>query len=62
MNPVIQRLQDLTKSDSVSLIDLIKIYEGQNPTQGPVIMALKDFAFNESPDKISESDILKILQ
>lgn len=60
MNPVIQRLQQITKSNESSIFELINIYARQYPNNG-VAMALKDYAFSENNHKITEAQMLKIL-
>lgn len=61
MEAVIKRLQTLTKSDSSSIIELIDSFEAKYPNKGITLMALKDYAFNESSKRLSEKTILDIL-
>lgn len=62
MNSVIKKLQEITNSSNDSLIELIDNYATQYPSNGHVIMALKDYAFNESSQKINENDVIDILE
>ena len=61
MDSVITKLQELTKSDSSSIIELIDLFAIKYPKKSITLMALKDFVFNENPQKINEKSILEIL-
>ena len=61
MEAVIQRLQTLTQSNSSSIIELIDLFASKFPQKGITLMALKDFAYNESSKTMNEKAILDIL-
>ena len=61
MDSVIKKLQDLTQSDSRSLVELVDIFASKYPNKGITLIALKDYAFNDSSQKISQKSIMDIL-
>jgi hypothetical protein len=61
MEAVISRLQALTQSDSNSIVELIDLFASKFPQKGITLMALKDFAYNESSKSMNEKSILDIL-
>ena len=61
MDSVIKKLQDLTQSDSRSLVELVDIFASKYPNKRITLKALKDYAFNDSSQKISQKSIMDIL-